>query len=490
MRLRPPIGTRWLITGLLGVLALLFARVAYADPEPATIVVLGATGDLSSRLLTPALTEIIGSLPKGSRVVGVARGAPFSGDAEFRVWLKERTKNLTGKLDDKGWTALESRLHYQPVDLGVSKDYLGLKERLATLDRDDERAGEINGPRRVIFYYAFAPTLIGPTTKELAKIGLIGPGTRNDVVPEKPIGIDGKSAAAIISDVISAAGTDHVYFMDHYNGKPGVQSLQQLRTDPRFARMWDKRHIDHLEVTALESIGVEGRGSFYDPVGATRDMVQSHLLQTLSFATMRPKSLAPNDVAAAKAEALESLTIDPRDLVRGQYRAGAKLGGYLGEIGVEPDSATESYVKLRLRSSLRKLSGVAMTIESGKALSAKQSQVVVHMKRLPTELALDVGLDPKAAADLRVDVATGTVTLAGRPVTLAGELQRRSAYATQLMRVVSGDKTFFPSAREIRAQWKLIDPIEQRWQCEHKSLARYQAGSKGPASAKRLAYKR
>jgi glucose-6-phosphate 1-dehydrogenase len=483
----------------LALLALLFGlRPLHASEPPATIVILGASGDLSGRLLMPALQQLSqhGILGEGARVVGWTRpNAAYQGDAGFRAWMKTRVATLTGKPVDEGaWQGLEGKLHLHEGDLGQAQDFAALKAKLEAMDKADMASGAITQPRRVVFYYAVAPSLIEPVTQHLAANGLIGPGTGNDVVPEKPIGTDAKSARRIVDVLVKAAGRDHVFFMDHYNGKAGVESLRQLRLgDPRFGKIWNKKYISAIEMRALEKIGAEGRGAYYDGAGATRDMIQSHLLQALSFATMsKPGSDSPAAVRDAKIALLESLAVStskqgkPR-VVRGQYRAGGGLGDYAAEKGVTAGSSTETYVRMGLGLGDGPLKGVPLSVESGKGMPRKESQLEVRFRRLPLELAQLVGQDPDQPASLHIDFDSGDVKLGGKPLQLGGKGPSLLAYARQLKNVLVRDHSSFPDPREIEASWKLVDPILAGWRSAgQKGLRSYKAGGRGPQAAKQV----
>ncbi len=467
------------------------ARGDAGAPTPATVVVLGATGDLTARMLVPALLELerAHALPAGTRVLGLAPPSPDipdNSDAAFRRLIQDRVKQLAPSgWDATAWSRLAPALHFQPGDLADPKTFEALAARLAALE---------GAPSTHVFYLALPPKLIGPTVQRLQGAGLIGRGDRHvRVVVEKPIGVDLASARAINDDLERIVGEDRTYRMDHYLGKQNVRNLLKLRfADRRFQSIWNKHYIDRIEVSAHEKVGIEGRSAFYESVGAARDMVQSHLLQVLALATMdRPAGPGAAGVREAKIRLLESLRpLGPqevaRQVVRGQYRGGA-AGGYRDQSGVAPDSVTETYVAMRVELPGRRWAGVPMHLVTGKALDEKRTEVRVHFRRLPAQLAASIGQAPEEPAILTIGIdPKPTLSLAGRPLALppaAGP--SLGPYARQLADVLAGDQALFLHRRETEAAWRFIDPIVAAWkQAGRNRLFPYRAGSTGPIRAR------
>ena len=478
---------------------LLVTRVAFAGAGPTTVVVIGATGDLTSRLLMPSFVQLSeeGELPKGARIVGMALPSKaFSGDDGFRSWMKTRLATMGGNVEPAAWDRLSRNVNFHEGDLADAGSFTALKSKLTALDQADREAGAIGASRRVVFYFAIAPKLIGTTLDNLAKAGLIGKHLANDVVLEKPIGTDSTTAREINDKLESVIGEQHVYRMDHYLGKTTVRNLHHLRfEDPRFKSIWNKKFIERIEVAAVEKLGVEGRGGYYEQAGATSDMVQSHLLQVVAMATMdKPKSQDAADLRKSKIALLKS--IKPanmnhleRDVVRGQYTGNDEMPGYLGEQAVSPSSSTETFVAMKLNVGTRAFKNVPINVTTGKALGEKQSYVKVHFKRLPTELAIELGRDPAEHATLTLGIdPTPSLSMDGQKMAFdRGKSPQLSPYANQLRSVLASDPSLFLHRDESEASWAFIDPIRALWaQAGAKGLKKYRAGSTGPAAAQRV----
>jgi glucose-6-phosphate 1-dehydrogenase len=478
--------------GLLLAALVLLARAAAAAPEPANLTILGASGDLTGRLLMPSLIQLAKEslLPPGSRVIGVGPpSAEYPDDPTFRGWMKARVRSLAGAVDEQTWPGFADRLHFQAADVDRPADLVALKERLSALSAADGPKG-----RRNIFYLALPPTKIKAAIEGLAAAGLIGPGVDGDVVVEKPIGVDEKSAREINDLLDRTLGEAHTFRMDHFLGKPNVRRILDLRfSDPRFARVWNKRFIDRIDVDAGEQIGIEGRGAFMEGTGALRDMVQSHLLQALSVLIMdRPRTLAPDAIRAEKIKALESIRPmsvpeAAKKVVRGQYTAADGRRGYREEPGVARDSTIETYVAVPIDLGLRSFRHVPVVLHTGKAEAEKDTSIAVHFKRLPPELT-PKGRDPGEGGTLRFAIAPRPgITLDGQEVALPARGPELLPYARQIADVLARDQSMFLHRRESEAAWRVVDPIERAFRLAGaRGLRLYPAGSRGPKQADRL----
>jgi glucose-6-phosphate 1-dehydrogenase len=472
------------------LLALLAAGRASANPDRDTmLVVLGGTGDLSTRMIYPSLLELqkYGVLTKNSRVVAVAPPSPAipgASDAGFHQFLDNKGVKDAHKL--------QPVIHYQPADLGERGDLQKLGARLDAIDEADRAAGRLKGPRERIFYLALPPGMFKQTLTHLREVGLVGRTAKvtNRVVVEKPVGTDLESSEKINSALAEVFDDENVYRMDHYLGKQGTRDLYRLRfADRRFQHIWNNHYIDHITVKANEALDVQGRGKFYDQVGATRDMVQSHLLQLLAITLMdEPKDETTRAVRDAKARAFQALRPIPKtrlakSVMRGQYVDRQNpLSGYLHEPGVDPHSSTETFVSVRTQLAGKQWKGVKVRLESGKALNEKATEVTVHFKRLPNDLAAELGQPPghPAALTIRIDPEP-TITLNGSPLALRnakGSGMELSAYARQLREILRGNGAWFPGRNEVRASWRFTDPLVEHGATRKPLL--YGKGTHGP----------
>jgi glucose-6-phosphate 1-dehydrogenase len=470
---------RWLPLAL----ALLAAHGASAATRPPTFVLLGGSGDLGVRMLLPSLMELreSGRLAAGSQILVVdLPSASTTSDEAFREQLRARVRAVMGpRFREDTWSALAPSLHVQPMSLGNRADGATLRARVDDLD------GSQAATR--IFYFAIPDKVVPGALETLAAGHLLD---RGDGVPparavvEKPIGSDEASARALNDLFERYFGEDRTYRIDHYMGKTGVDNLLALRDQEAFRRVWNKRYIDHVAVSAFEQLGVGARADFYERTGAMRDMVQSHLLQLLALALM-PASphMGPAALRKAKLAILRSLPTEPRTikLIRGQYRAGAELPDYRAEHGVAAGSTTETFAALRARLTSSPWKNLPVSLATGKALAAKSAELLVHFRRLSPELAAAIGrADPNAPATLRIGLAPDTVTLDGTTLNVGARPDTPSSHARLLTDVIAGDQSRFLGRGEVEAAWRFIDAARRN----PGRLYRYRAGSAGPNRAR------
>jgi glucose-6-phosphate 1-dehydrogenase len=491
--------------------------------QPALIVIFGATGDLTARKLVPALFGLDQGdyLPEQVMIVGVGRrpktDEQFRDDieqalAKFRTDAAERPEVL------KRFVA---RAYYHCTDFSKSDGMLGLRQRIESL----EQAVHLPGNR--LYYLATDSDFFAPIIDGLAVAGLLdernGQSWRR-VVIEKPFGRDLKTAQALNAHVLKRLCEAQIYRIDHYLGKETVQNLLAFRFgNAIFEPLMNRQFVDHIQITAAETVGMEGRrGTFYDRAGALRDLIQNHLLQILALVAMEPPaSMKSRDISDAKLKVLRQLPSwtdgrVARHVVRGQYVDG-RIGdeavkGYRQEEGVAADSTTESYVALRTTVESWRWSGVPFLLRTGKRLARRATEVVVHFKQPPLSLFRTVECegdvcDLTAAQPnvicFRIQPNEGIhLTFSTKRPGMNVDLQAvqmdfdygqsfnktlPEAYERLLLDALRGDRTLFMNADEVEAAWEFATPILTAWACApSQGLAIYTAGSWRPKEADRL----
>jgi glucose-6-phosphate 1-dehydrogenase len=478
------------------------------EPAPRCVfVIFGAAGDLTRRLLMPALANLRRSrlLPDDFKVIGIARGR--KDDAAFRGEFDGTMRERAGGANDGGdWTWLRERLSYLQGDLTDGATYQTLVERL--------RHG---GADNVLFYLATPPSMFAPVIERLGGAGLLTEsGGWRRVIIEKPFGTDLASAQELNRKILSVMSERQIFRIDHYLGKETVQNIMVLRFgNGIFEPLWNRNHIDHVQITVAETVGVGTRGRFYDATGALRDMVPNHLFQLLELTAMEPPTCFEADaVRAEKSQVLQALhhfgTRDAqRNVVRGQYAAGTVKGeavpAYRRSGDVAPDSRTETYVALKLMMDNWRWAGVPFYLRTGKALGIRRSEIVIRFKQAPFALFRDTPVERLTPNDLVLHIQPEEgVTLnigakkPGPKVMMGGVALRfdykdhfeavpSTGYETLIYDCMTGDTTLFKRAEEIEAGWRIVQPLIERW--SDRTIDRpspYAAGSQGPAEADAL----
>jgi glucose-6-phosphate 1-dehydrogenase len=471
---------------------------------PAALVLFGATGDLSQRMLIPSLFHLWrdGLLPKNLRLVGAARSAmddagfrSFAGDALARFVSAEHK-------DDASIAAFLAQLHYHAVDTSSPENMAALKHKLPQLTDGN-----------VVYYLATSPSIYGAIAEGLHCAGLVGAQSR--VVMEKPIGKNLSSSVEVNEAVGKIFREDQIYRIDHYLGKETVQNLLVLRFgNALFEPLWNNQGIEQVQITLSETVGVEGRAAYYDTMGALRDMVQNHVLQLLALVAMEPPSdMNASAVRNEKIKVLRSLkAITPEMIathtVAGQYTAGAVGGqavkGYLEEDGVAKASQNDSFVALRADIDNWRWSGVPFYIRTGKRMPTRYSEIVIVFKQVPHNIfgksggllapnKLIIRLQPEEVISLMVmakepGLGRDGVTMREVPLDVslttafAGQ-RRRIAYERLMLDVIEGNGTLFVRRDEVEAAWAWIDGIESGWKRARHTPKPYTAGTWGPSSA-------
>jgi len=463
-------------------------------------VVFGATGDLTLRKLLPALYHRFrdGQMPRDSRVIGAARSKLSDEDFRDRAAKALRKHVAAAELEPDTMQGFLDRLHYVPIDATAT-------------DADWDQFVPVLDPSRVrVFYLATSPDLYGPICQALATAGLVT--DRSRVVLEKPIGHDLASAHAIIEQVGKVFSEAQTFRIDHFLGKETVQNLMALRfANTIFERLWSSDVIDHVQITVAETVGLEGRGGYYDKSGALRDMLQNHMLQLLCLIAMEPPvSLDADRVRDEKLKVLRALKpMDSYEVgqltVRGQYTQGAIAGqpvpNYLADLGADGPSSTETFVALKAEVRTWRWANVPFYLRTGKRLPQKVSEIVIQFRALPFSIyppeaaewrpnSLIIRLQPEEGMRLEMmtkDPGPGGLRLSPTGLDIRFEktfgMRFPDAYERLLMDTVRGNPTLFMRHDEVEAAWTWVAPILEAWASRPDQPRPYPAGSWGPTAA-------
>ncbi|MGW9232128.1 glucose-6-phosphate dehydrogenase [Pseudorhizobium sp. NPDC055634] len=468
--------------------------------DPFDCVVFGGAGDLAERKLLPALyhRQIEGQFLEPTRIIGASR-SPLS-DQEYRTFAREALRKhlKPGEYNDTEVDKFCERLFYIPVD---AKSEGGWEKLKAELDSGRDRVR--------VFYLAVAPAIFGPISEKIREHDLITDQTR--IVVEKPIGRDLASALELNDTIGRVFREEQIFRIDHYLGKETVQNLMVLRfANALYEPLWNAQHIDHVQITVAESVGLEGRAGYYDTAGALRDMVQNHILQLVCLVAMEvPSSLSAESLRDEKLKVLRALKPITEDnvehlTVRGQYRAGASAGGpvkgYLDELegGV---SDTETFVAIKAEIGNWRWAGVPFYIRTGKRLAARVSEIVITFKPIPhnifdhaagrvsaNQLIIRLQPDEGVKQSLMIkDPGPGGMRM--RNVSLdmsfaeAFAVRNPDAYERLLMDTIRSNQTLFMRRDEVEAAWRWVDPILKGWEATGQAVQGYTSGTWGPSQA-------
>mgnify|MGYP006191323255 CR=1 FL=1 len=465
------------------------------------MLVFGGTGDLALHKLLPALYHLhrAARLHTDTRILALARSALSRSAFQALAERHCRAQVARNDFDNDTWASFAARLDYFAMDASQSADFGRLGKRLG------------NDPERVrIYYLATAPDLFEDIASHLKIASLAGPKAR--IVLEKPIGHSLESAKAINAAIGAVFDESRVFRIDHYLGKETVQNLMALRfANALFEPIWRAGHIDHVQISVCETLGVENRGAYYEKAGAMRDMIQNHLLQLLCLVAMEaPVRFDAEAVRNEKVKILEALKpitgLDVQDkTVRGQYTAG-KIGGqevpaYYFEKNVDNDSDTETFVAVQAEIDNWRWAGVPFYLRTGKRLAERVSEIVIAFKQIPHSIFDDsagpvmgnklvLRLQPDEGVKLWImikDPGPGGLRLQHVPLDMsfaeAFGVHQPEAYERLLMDVVRGNQTLFMRRDEVEAAWAWIDPILAAWETQRDAPKTYTAGSWGPSAA-------
>ena len=476
--------------------------------DPCAFVIFGASGDLTKRLLVPALYNLAADhlLPDGFAIVGVARNE--MPDDQFRERMGEALRQFaTGKVEPDIARDLVSRMSYVRGDFDDPQTYRRLSDALDKAGQRRPTSGN------ALFYLATPPSVFTVVAEHLAKAGLAKEdGHWRRIVVEKPFGTDLESARELNRRLLSLFSEPQVFRIDHYLGKETVQNIMVLRfANGLFEPLWNRDHIDHVQITVSETLDVGTRGKFYDRTGALRDMVPNHLFQLVGLTAMEPPARFDAEwVRSERAktiEALRPITFEEvcGDVVRAQYEDGnvgnRRISAYRGTSGVDSNSATETYVAMRLFVDNWRWAGVPFYLRTGKALAARRTEIAIRFKNAPLALFRDTPVESLAQnlLVLRIQPDEGaslqfSAKVPGPAIHTGGvrmdfkyadyfDAAPNTGYETLIYDCMIGDATLFQRADNIEAGWRAVQPILDAWNQGACRLESYAAGSQGPQAA-------
>jgi glucose-6-phosphate 1-dehydrogenase len=481
-------------------------------PKPCAIVIFGANGDLTRRLIVPALYNLAkqGLLPERLALIGL--GHSDKGMDVWRQSLHEFLAQMVAKngetVDDKYWKPISNALSFLKGEFDDPEAYKRLADHLAERDKAENLGGN------VLFYMAVADRFFGPIVEHLGQAGLAKEenGHFRRVIVEKPFGHDLESARALNARLLHWLQEEQIYRIDHFLGKETVQNIMALRfANGLFEPIWNRDRIDHVQITVAESIGTEGRGRFYEATGALRDMVPNHLFQLVAMTAMEPPvSFDAEDIRAKKAEVFKAIhPVTLTDVVRGQYDAGVidnqPVVSYRKETNVDPASNIETFVAMRLMIDNWRWAGVPFYLRTGKRLVKRSTEIAIRFKRAPYALFRETPMDELDADWLILRVQPGeSIRLrfnAKRPgpamalESVAMEFKyadwfKQTAsvgYETLLYDCLTGDATLFQRADQVEAAWGVVEPVLKGWEkTQPRHFPNYASGSEGPTAANDL----
>jgi glucose-6-phosphate 1-dehydrogenase len=481
------------------------------------MVIFGAGGDLTKRLVVPALYNLAtgGLLPKEFALIGVDI-ADLTTD-QWRQHLTDMMQSfLAGGgefqpelIDTDTWNSLLARTTYLRGDFGQGTTYAKLGELLQTAERDHGTAGN------VLFYLAIADRFFGPVAERIAAVGLAdeqGGKRWRRLIVEKPFGHDVASARVLNAELLRVLDETQIYRIDHFLGKETVQSIMAVRfANGFFEPIWNRDHIDHVQITVAETVGVERRGRFYEQTGALRDMVPNHLFQLLTMTAMEPPTgFDPDALRNRKADVLKAIPpVSPDCAVRGQYGKGEVLGqpvrDYRHEPDVAPNSPIETYVALKLEIDTWRWAGVPFYLRTGKSISKRWTEIAIRLRGAPLSVFHGTGIaelarnwlvfqiQPDEGISLQFQVKRPGQAVVLAPVKTSFAYkdwfppQPNVGYETPIYDCMIGDATLFQRADMVEASWRIVQPVLDAWASEMPTdFPNYGAGSDGPAAADKL----
>lgn len=499
-----------------------------AHPEPCVLVIFGASGDLTERKLIPSLFEMFrdGSLPESFAVVGCSR-TPLS-DAEFRARLHDPAKEHAGAFDESMWDRFARRVHYQPLDATKPDDFRALQERIERLALQHDIRGGANAAStepNVLYYLSVAPSLYKPLVAHLSEEGLVGEGKRwcavdrasapwRRIIVEKPFGYDLESARSLNRALGRAFDEDAIFRIDHYMGKELVRNVLVFRfANTIFEPVWNRDCVDHVQITAAETIGVEDRAPYYDEAGALRDMIQSHLVQVMTLVAMEAPSSAHADaLARERIKVLESARRIRRDDAHlfaafGRYGARAAEPAYTGEKGVNPARKTETFCAMKCHIDNWRWAGVPFYLRSGKRMAKKLTEILVQFKQPPDWLfkmdepftkglsrppnRIIFNIAPDEGISLRFETKVPGTRFRIESAKLDMDYEQAfgakpvEAYGPLILDAMRGDRLLFKHRDEVEGAWEVCQPLLES-EALRDRIETYEPGSWGPQSSDEL----
>jgi len=478
--------------------------------SPVSIVIFGATGDLAWRKLAPALYNLLlsGQLPDHFAVIGIGRKNKSSD--EFRSRLRDGANNFRGRVDEKTWNKFSPNLSYISGDYADPTTYAALDKQLKTHEK------KWGGAANHIFYLATPPDIVETIVKMIGKANLAQDKQRVRIVVEKPFGHDLDSAVALNALLTTVFDETQIYRIDHYMGKETVQNILAFRfANAMFEPIWDRRYIDHVQITVAEQIGVEHRGAYYEHAGALRDMIQNHLIQILTLIAMEPMvSFDADEIRNKKVDVLRAIRPISKEqvkevAVRGQYGTGSmegqKIPSYRSESDVARASTVETFAAIKLFVDTWRWQDVPFYLRTGKRLKTKASEVVIQFRPVPHQSfpktaaiawqpnCLIIQIHPEEGILLCFQAKQPGPTLHLSPVDMhfsyqeAFKTKSPEAYEALLSDVISGDATLFMRADQVEASWAVLMPILNEWKkSKPAGFPNYKSGTWGPKAAEAL----
>jgi glucose-6-phosphate 1-dehydrogenase len=481
--------------------------------DPCVMVIFGAAGDLTKRKLMPALYNLLhtGLLPEKFAIIAVSI-EDFNDDAFREKLTGEIREFATCEVEPQKWAWFSERVYYMKGDFRDEKLYQQVKAKLAEVGKAQDASGNC------LFYLATSPVFFGEIVRQLGVAKLVGQDDNlwRRVIIEKPFGRDLDSAHALNKGIKTVLTEDQIYRIDHYLGKETVQNMMVFRFgNGIFEPIWNRRYIDHVQITVAETVGVEERGGYYDQSGALRDMVPNHMLQLVSMTAMEPPiSFDSEAVRDEKAKVLNAIQImTPEDVLthaaRGQYGPGTENGksanAYRSEPHVKPDSTTETFAALVLHIDNWRWAGVPMYLRTGKRMAERVTEIAIQFKRAPLLLFKQMGIEeissnllvmhiqPDEGISLRFSakipgptVTLGSVNMSFQYSNYFGAAPN-TGYETLLLDCMIGDQTLFQRDDMVEAGWKVVTPILDVWKAlPPREFPNYASGSWGPVEADHL----
>jgi glucose-6-phosphate 1-dehydrogenase len=483
----------------------------YKKLSPTVLFIFGGSGDLNYRKLNPALFNLFldNAMPDNFSIVGIAR-TEYS-EAEYKKHLKEGIDNFSRTKNHDGmWEKFSTNISYLKMDVTNAKAY----DKISQIAKKKET--EAGVPPAIIFYMAVASQLVPEIIKHIGKMDVCHDTKRTRVVIEKPFGHDLKSAVEMNRMLSEDFEEDQIYRIDHYLGKETVQNIIALRfANSLFEPIWNRNYIDHVQITAAETVGVEKRGGYYETAGALRDMIQNHILQLLCMIGMEPPvSFEANEMRNKKTDVLNAMRIIQKDEVqnyatRGQYSEGwmkgKKVLGYRSEQDVDPESNVETFAAAKFYIDNWRWEGVPFYVRTGKYLHEKSTELIIQFKpapdfSFPKEAAetwlsnrLSIGISPQMNIRLRFQAKRPGQAMILNPVDMifnykdAYKGEEPEAYETLLYDIMDGDATLFMRGDQVEAAWKVVMPILEAWSVrEPADFPNYSPDSWGPKDADAL----